>query len=75
MGFLKGLRTGYYSGDPLKLLDDMQCLKPTFFCCVPRILNRVYSKIVESISTKSALVQWLFSKAVESKKFNYENYG
>ena len=53
----------------------MQCLKPTFFCCVPRILNRVYSKIVESISSKSALAQWLFSKAVDSKKYYYENEG
>jgi long-chain acyl-CoA synthetase len=54
--FLKGFRTGYYSGDPLKLMEDVQCLKPTFMCSVPRILNRVYSKIIESISNKSGLV-------------------
>jgi long-chain acyl-CoA synthetase len=49
---LKGFSHGYYSGDPLKLIEDLQTLKPTIFVTVPRILNRVYSKIKESISTK-----------------------
>ena len=48
--FLKGFKTGYYSGDPLKLMEDVQCLQPTFMCSVPRILNRVYTKVMESIS-------------------------
>ena len=47
----KGFSHGYYSGDPLQLLDDIQELKPTLFCSVPRILNRVYSKIHESVET------------------------
>lgn len=51
---LKGFSHGYYSGDPLKLLDDIQTLKPTMFCTVPRILNKVYTKIQDSISQKSA---------------------
>ena len=40
-----GIRTGFYSGDPLKLLDDLKVLKPTIFITVPRILNRIYGKI------------------------------
>jgi long-chain acyl-CoA synthetase len=70
-----GFSHGYYSGDPLKLLDDIQMLKPTIFCTVPRILNRVYNKIKESIATKGAFTQWLFNKAVDTKKYYYETQG
>jgi long-chain acyl-CoA synthetase len=52
MSFFRGYKVGYYSGDPLKLMEDAQCLKPTFMITVPRILNRLYTKIVESIPTK-----------------------
>lgn len=38
-----GMRAGFYSGDPQKLLkEDLPALKPTFFPSVPRIFNRVY---------------------------------
>ncbi|KAF5386761.1 hypothetical protein D9615_001647 [Tricholomella constricta] len=35
-------RIGYFTGDPLRLLEDAQLLKPNFFPSVPRVLNRVY---------------------------------
>lgn len=47
--FLRGFSIGYYSGDPLKLLEDIAVLKPSMFLTVPRILNRVYTKIHESV--------------------------
>ncbi|CAG7731795.1 unnamed protein product, partial [Allacma fusca] len=40
---LAGASIGF-STDPLKLLDDLQALRPTFIPCVPRILNRIYDK-------------------------------
>lgn len=45
---------GFYSGDPLKLIDDMQALKPTVFVSVPRLFNRVYDKILAGVKNKSA---------------------
>jgi long-chain acyl-CoA synthetase len=33
---------GYFSGDPLRLIEDVQILKPLFFPSVPRVLNRIY---------------------------------
>ena len=33
---------GYFTGDPLRLMDDAQALKPHIFPSVPRVLNRVY---------------------------------
>ena len=49
-----GFSIGYYSGDALKLLEDIAVLKPTIFNTVPRILNRIHSKIVEGAASKPA---------------------
>jgi long-chain acyl-CoA synthetase len=45
--FLIGLggKIGFYQGDIKKLTDDMKELKPTIFCTVPRLLNRIYAKV------------------------------
>ena len=40
-----GMRVGFFGGNVLKLTDDMQLLKPTFFPSVPRLFNRIYGKI------------------------------
>lgn len=40
-----GSSLGYYQGDPLKLIEDCQVLKPTFFPSVPRIYNKIYAMI------------------------------
>lgn len=50
-----GGRTGYYSGDPLKLLEDLQELKPTIFPSVPRLFNRIYDKIKGGVKDKSTV--------------------
>jgi len=31
----------FYNGDILKLKDDCQVVKPTVFCAVPRLFNRI----------------------------------
>jgi hypothetical protein len=37
-----GAGIGFYTGDPLRLLEDAQILKPQLFPTVPRVLNRIY---------------------------------
>ena len=37
-----GASIGFFSGDPLRLLEDAQVLKPNYFPSVPRVLNRIY---------------------------------
>ena len=64
-----GGRIGYYSGDPLKILDDLQVLKPTVFPSVPRLFNRIYDRIIAGVKEQSASKQWLFNKAVSSKTY------
>ena len=70
-----GLAHGYYSGDPLKVLDDIQTLKPTFFPTVPRVLNKLYAKIMESVEHSGTLKQWLFERAVDSKTYYLKTQG
>ena len=70
-----GAATGFYSGDPLKLFEDMQVLKPTVMATVPRILSRIYAKVYEGVTTKGGVTEWLFNKAVNAKVENYDRNG
>jgi long-subunit acyl-CoA synthetase (AMP-forming) len=40
MYFAKGASVGFYTGDVINLLPDLQELKPTIFPSVPRLFNR-----------------------------------
>lgn len=70
-----GTQTGFYSGSATRLVEDMQELKPTYFCGVPRIYERIYSKIMENINQRSIFIQRIFQIALKTKIYNYENYG
>ncbi|XP_031548879.1 long-chain-fatty-acid--CoA ligase 5-like [Actinia tenebrosa] len=65
--FTGGARIGFYRGDPKLLIEDVQELKPTIFAAVPRILNRVYDKVMSQIS-ESKFKKWLFGRALNSKE-------
>jgi long-chain acyl-CoA synthetase len=65
----EGCKIGFYSGDPLKLLEDVQVLKPTIFVSVPRLFNRIYDKITQGVKEKSPMQQWIFNKALNSKLY------
>lgn len=63
--FLTGAAIGYFTGDPLRLLEDAQVLQPQFFPCVPRVLNRVAIAIQTAAKAPGAKgecrsVQWGF---------------
>lgn len=38
---------GYFSGDNNKLVDDIVALKPTLFCSVPALLEKLVSRCVD----------------------------
>ncbi|XP_029572998.1 long-chain-fatty-acid--CoA ligase 1 [Salmo trutta] len=46
-----GARVGFYQGDISLLMDDIKTLKPTLFPVVPRLLNRIYDKILGSVTS------------------------
>lgn len=58
----------YYQGDTLKLLDDIAELKPTVFCSVPRLFNRIYDKVLAGVKAKGGISAYLFNSAFASKK-------
>merc|ERR1711904_434472 len=63
----RGGSIGYWRGDVKGPLDDIGTLKPTFFCGVPRIFDRIYSAVMAKMSA-SFVASMLYKFAV-SRKF------
>ena len=70
-----GTQTGFSSGSLNRLLEDLQHLKPTYFCAVPRVYEKIYSSILDNINKKGIIVKKLFETALNIKVNNYEKYG
>ncbi|RDX94133.1 Long chain acyl-CoA synthetase 2, partial [Mucuna pruriens] len=51
----KGSSIGFWQGDVRFLMEDVQALKPTIFCGVPRVYDRVYAVQTNLESTDSKL--------------------
>lgn len=43
---MTGGQVGFFQGDIRKLNDDFRTLRPTVIPCVPRLLNRMYDKVI-----------------------------
>jgi len=67
-----GASVGFYQGNTQNLLDDIAILKPTLFPSVPRLLNRVYDKVLAAVDIKGGLSSSLFHMGVESKRMNLQ---
>jgi len=63
-----GGKIGFYQGDIKKLVDDMKELKPTIFCTVPRLLNRIYSKINDNLEKSPAYKKAIFKYSFAQKE-------
>ncbi|XP_020218242.1 long chain acyl-CoA synthetase 2 [Cajanus cajan] len=63
----KGSSIGFWQGDVRFLMEDIQALKPTLFCGVPRVYDRVYAGISSQISSGGALRSTLFQYAYNYK--------
>ncbi|KAF8136104.1 hypothetical protein EV363DRAFT_1541981 [Boletus edulis] len=57
---------GFFTGDPLRLLEDTQFLKPHYFPAVPRVLNRIYQSAMAA-GNVPGLKGALFRMAVQAK--------
>ncbi|KAG0307043.1 hypothetical protein BGZ98_001190 [Dissophora globulifera] len=65
-----GGKIGYFRGDILLLLEDVAELRPTFFPAVPRLLNRIYAKLVSATIEAPGLVGALARRGVAAKMAN-----
>lgn len=68
----KGSSIGYWRGDIRFLMDDIQELKPTIFCGVPRVYDRIYTGIAGKVSTGGTIKKLLFQYAYNYKLANME---
>jgi long-chain acyl-CoA synthetase len=69
-----GTAIGYFRGDNLKLLEDLQELKPTFFNAVPRVISRIVDTVQNTVDAK-AIVKFLFNRAYSSKASTLASQG
>ena len=70
-----GAQIGYYSGSSDRFIEDIQALHPTMLVAVPRIFERIYRLILDTVNKKGAFYKKLFDKALAIKLYNYEKYG
>lgn len=68
----KGSSIGFWQGDIRYLIEDLQELKPTVFCGVPRVFDRLYTGIVAKITSSGSLRKSLFDYAYGYKLRNLE---
>lgn len=68
-----GGRVGFYRGDVRILAEDLQELRPTMVPTVPRVLNRIYDKVMQEVG-KSSLKKYLVNWAVSSKAEELKRY-
>ncbi|XP_042393761.1 long chain acyl-CoA synthetase 6, peroxisomal-like isoform X2 [Zingiber officinale] len=61
-----GVAVGFYQGDIMKLMDDMAALRPTIFCSVPRLYNRICDGITNAVKASGGLRERLFNAAYSS---------
>lgn len=46
---LTGASVGFFRGDPTLLIEDLQACRPTIMPVAPRVLNKIYDKVRESM--------------------------
>ncbi|KAL1198038.1 Long chain acyl-CoA synthetase 7, peroxisomal [Cardamine amara subsp. amara] len=68
LGVYGGVAIGFYQGDNLKLIDDLLVLRPTVFCSVPRLYNRIYDGVTSAVQSSGVMKRRLFQVAFNSKK-------
>uniref|UniRef100_A0A1D1ZNI3 Long-chain-fatty-acid--CoA ligase n=1 Tax=Auxenochlorella protothecoides TaxID=3075 RepID=A0A1D1ZNI3_AUXPR len=58
---------GYWAGNVKELLPDVKALRPTLFCSVPRVFDRIYSTVTGQIASGGAVKKFLFHTAFNTK--------
>uniref|UniRef100_A0A0E0MGC7 Long-chain-fatty-acid--CoA ligase n=1 Tax=Oryza punctata TaxID=4537 RepID=A0A0E0MGC7_ORYPU len=59
----KGASIGFWQGDIRYLMEDVQVMKPTVFCGVPRVYDRIYTGINQKIQSGGMIAKSLFQYA------------
>ncbi|GIX87467.1 hypothetical protein CDAR_30822 [Caerostris darwini] len=65
--YINGGSLGFFGGDVRTLSDDLKALRPTIMPAVPRLLNRVYDKVIVKANS-SMLTKLIFKLALKMKQ-------
>ncbi|GIX77429.1 long-chain-fatty-acid--CoA ligase 6 [Caerostris extrusa] len=65
--YINGGSLGFFGGDVRTLTDDLKALRPTIMPAVPRLLNRVYDKVIVK-ANGSMLSKLIFKLALKMKQ-------
>lgn len=71
--YMTGGSIGFSQGNIKLLTDDIKTLRPTFIPAVPRLLNRIYDQIQNSVQG-SRLKKWIMDMALSSKQAELERH-
>lgn len=72
---LYNVAIGFYSGSPLRVIEDAKILRPTIFLGVPRIYQRVIESIKKKINSLGFMKKSLANTAINSKLDNLNKKG
>lgn len=64
-----------YGGDMNKLKEDLELVRPTFFCSVPRLLNKFHDMISKKIAEQTGVSGFLARQGLKSKIHKVETSG
>ncbi|CAI5963772.1 unnamed protein product, partial [Closterium sp. NIES-64] len=59
---------GFWRGDVKLLTEDIAELRPTFFCGVPRIFDRIYAGVKAKVEAAGGISKFLFDLAYSRKQ-------
>jgi len=65
--FTNGASVAFYRGDPSFLIEDMVACRPTLLPVAPRVLNKIYDKIIAGMDAAGGLKRRLFYAALKAK--------
>ena len=70
-----GAAVGYSRGNPLLIIEDCVALRPTIFCAVPRLLNRIFDKVNQAAVTATGMRGAMLRAALSAKLHNFRQHG
>ena len=70
-----GASIGFSRGNPLLIIEDCIALRPTIFCAVPRLLNRIFDKVSQAAASATGLKGYMLSTALRDKLDGFRQRG
>lgn len=64
-----GGQVGFFGGKILEITADLQLLRPTIFASVPRLLNKVYDRVMAGVNEQPMYKKFLFYQGLVSKGY------